>query len=854
MGSSSKGGGAASKTYDYYATFALVFRAGRVETIHTLMVDGKSLWDGPVNRTDGGVGNPYTLTIADSKWVRPGGYVKFYWGEDTQTTPDAALTDHPPYRGFAYMVFHKFLCGRERTTIPNIELVAQAKAEPGTVITGSSNDSGCCNPWAIAAEFLQSRHAAGLPAARLDATSFQAAYDYAAGSSERKLLSYCAPILTNRTTGREFLVKLLTLVDGTLRLKTDNTIEAVYYPTDPGDLSDIALLDENDFVSAPKIDAETWDAVPTGIVLSYADRDRQYKRADQFVPHLLALQTVGETRNESVDLSDFITRGDQAAKVAAMIAKRFCAPRLSGTVTVRPEKAIHPVGHALAGEPIRPGDRFQLDVDIEPGGSGLAQLARCLGRSFGMTGGVNLRWESEANQPALPFTPTYTAPSIVDLEPTNITNARIIPLPPQLWVDELPSIGCLILRPDDMVVGAQVEFDVDDGSGDFATLGEQIGFSVYGLLDGAYSATATGAIRVELQNTRDIHLATRDVGETGADNNELLLIVYTIDGGAPNYIDDDSGGWPEMEIMSVQSSAVVSGDTYDFTVLRARLGTTARAFADNASCFIIPRSSLVAFAHPDFASRLQLADAFEIRLRSFNRFASFDGVLTDFHGRFPAAYNTFPVIDWTTPSGSSASTDGSGNYSPDADVTDTDGNLVRLELFHKRTDTGAVTKVLDAAFQNTLAKSLTDALTDAGISTTLNFAGQASADTVYLLTIRATDADGNVVDSTRTILRGPTSGSSSTPGLPTMSPAGGYNFAGQTVNITITGSSPATVIHWKGTAWGTETAPTSYETEPDLSKSLSYYFPPGGHVRLWARTSDGVNQSAWIYQDYVGFY
>lgn len=851
---SGKSGGDAAKSYDYYATFALVFRAGRVETIHTLMVDGKALWEGPVNRTDGGVSNPYTLTIADAKWVRPGGYVKFYWGEDTQTTPDAALTDHPPYRGFAYMVFHKFLCGRERTTIPNIELVAEAKAEPGSVITGSANDSGCCNPWAIAAEFLQSRHAAGLPAARLDATSFQAAYDYAAANSERKLLSYCAPILTSRTTGREFLIKLLSLVDGTLRLKTDNTIEAVFYPIDPGDLADIALLDKNDFMSPPKIDSETWDAVPTGIILSFADRDRQFKRADQFVPHLLALQTVGEARNEQLDLSDFITRGDQSAKVAAMIAKRFCVPRRSGTVTVRPEKAIHPAGHALAGEPIRPGDRFQLDIDIEPGGSGLAQLARCLGRSFGMTGGVTLRWESEANQPALPFTPTYTAPDIVDLEPTNITNARIIPLPPQLWVNELPSIGCLIGRPDDMVVGAQVEFDVDDGSGDFATLGEQIGFAVYGLLDGAYADTATGAIRVELQDTRDIHLATRDVGETGAANNELLLIVYTIDGGAPNYIDDDADGWPEMEIMSIQSSAVVSGDTYDFTVLRSRLGTTVRSFADNASCFIIPRSSLVAFAHPEFASRLQNADAFEIRLRSFNRFAAFEGALTDFHGRFPAAYNTFPVITWTTPAGSSASTDGSGNYSPDADVTDSDGNLIRLELFHKRTDTGAITKVLDASFAATNAKSLPDALTDAGISTTVNFAGQASADTVYLLTLRATDAAGNVVDSTRTILRGPTSGSSSTPGLPSFNPAGGYNFAGQTVAIEITASSPATEIHHLATTSFSSTPPVSYNTEPDLSKTYNYYFSPGSAIRIWARSSDGANHSAWVFQDYVGFY
>jgi hypothetical protein len=846
MGSSSKGGGAASKSYDYYATFALVFRAGRVETLHTLMVDGKALWDGPINRTDGGVSNPYTLTIADSKWVRPGGYVKFYWGEDTQTTPDAALTDHPPYRGFAYMVFHKFLCGRERTTIPNIELVAEAKAEPGTVITGSANDSGCCNPWAIAAEFLQSRHAAGLPAARLDATSFQDAHDYAAASSERKLLTYCAPILTSRATGREFLIKLLSLVDGTLRLKPDNTIEAVYYPTDPGTLSDYASLTENDFVQAPKIDAETWDAVPTGIVLSFSDRDRHFKRADQFVPHLLALQTVGEARNEQIDMSDFITRGDQAAKVAAMIAKRYCVPRLSGTVTVRPEKAIHPAGHPLAGDPIRPGDRFQLDVDIEPGGSGLAQLARCLGRSFGMTGGVKLRWESEANQPALPFTPTYTPPGIVDLEPTNITQARIIAMPPALApADGLPYIAVLAERPDDMVVGAQVEFDVDDGTGDFTTLGEQIGFATYGLIDGAYSDTATGAVRVDLNSTRDLHLVTRDVGETGAANDELLLIIYTIDGGAPNYIDDDTNGFPELEIFSIESSAVVSGQKYDFTCLRSRLGTTARSFADNASCFIIPRSSLVPFTHPDFIRRINEAVVFEIRLRSFNRFAAFDGSLTDFHGRFPPAYRLPPIITWVNPSGSSDSTDGSGNYSPDADVVDNDGNLVRMELFHTRTDTDAITKVLDAVFPATSAKALPDALTDAGVSTTVNFAGQASADTVYLLTLRATDSDGQIVESTRTILRGPTSGSSSTPPPPDIENIGAGTSGGWTCRITRSGS--ATEVHYKRDFLFNSSPPGSYSTSSTNPLSIAVLTA----ARVWARASDGANHSAWVFEDFV---
>lgn len=83
-----KSGGSGSKTYDYYGTLCVPIRAGRTDNLYAILIDGKAIWEGSINRS---VGNPYTVPLSDPKWLLSGGYLKIYWGLDNQTTPDAAL-------------------------------------------------------------------------------------------------------------------------------------------------------------------------------------------------------------------------------------------------------------------------------------------------------------------------------------------------------------------------------------------------------------------------------------------------------------------------------------------------------------------------------------------------------------------------------------------------------------------------------------------------------------------------------------------------------------------------------------------------------------------------------------------
>src|SRR6266704_898268 len=210
MGSGGKGGGGGSgiTTYDYYGTIAAVLRCGSTDCIRSLLVDGVEVWTGPIHRTDMGVGNPYSLAISDSKYLLPGGYVKLYWGG--QTTWDPNFAGHPSYRDFTTIVFHRFLFGREKTTAPNVEVILEAiPRPPAAAISATALDGdGQANLWAILAELLTLLPGSALPDSRLNAASFQAVHDYFDGSTDRRTLTYCSPLLTDQQEAGAFISQL----------------------------------------------------------------------------------------------------------------------------------------------------------------------------------------------------------------------------------------------------------------------------------------------------------------------------------------------------------------------------------------------------------------------------------------------------------------------------------------------------------------------------------------------------------------------------------------------------------------------------------------------------------------------
>ena len=838
----SKSGGDAAKSYDYYATFAAVLRAGPISTIHSILVDGKEIWAGPINRTDGGVGNPYTVVPTESKWVREGGYIKLYWGEDSQTTADAALAlhGHPPYRGFAYIVFCRFLCGRERTNLPNIEVICEAEADPSAVITGTTVEGNRVNPWAVVADLLTSRHGLGLDPSMLDAASFQAAHDYLADDADRVTLSYGAPLLTQQTEFRTFCDGLVGAFGGLLRVNDSGEIEAVQPPLDPGSLSLYLQLDENDYSKAIEVDAQTWDDVPTGITLRYADADRQWKQSAMVHDDALALALVGESRRESIE-RDWVTSSEQARRLCAEWAKRACRPTLRGTAHIRSAAVlVHPTGSPVEGQRIRPGDRIRLDVDSTPGGSGSSQLVRVLEMRQGQKGGVAIRWEADVSSPQVPFAPEYTVPENSTPEPTEITTATVIPLPTSLSPEREPSVGVLASRPDDMVTGADVLFDVADGAGTFAAIGTQIGFAVPCRIASDYLETAAGDIRVELLNTRDQHLALTEPGDSGAANDQLLLIALAT---TTNLIDLDGDGMPVMEVMSISQSAAVSGDTYDFSVLRARHGTRQREWLEDSTCWIIPRSSLVAHRHQQFRARSVSGDEMTFRLRSFNRFSTYSGSMDDLPCVFPTNTLRAPVITFDT---AQEITGSSGDWWPaSGSVTDPDGNLVRVRMTAFRVPfTDSATTIFDCVIGIPVRTiTVDDAATLAGLGT-LNhtFTTSATAHRLYIVTLEAWDANGLRSKVTKNVVTPPT-GAGTTIEPPEISWTG--------TTYTLSHGSATSILYYIDSFGGTalEGGSSPYPVSPTTISGSSGSFTRAGRFRVWVRAIGAGGESEWTPYD-----
>lgn len=82
-----------------------------------------------------------------------------------------------------------------------------------------------------------------------------------------------------------------------------------------------------------------------------------------------------------------------------------------------------------------------------------------------------------------------------------------------------------------------------------------------------------------------------------------IATLTVSNGGSIGTVDEDADGYAHIEVCSISAQALVSGSNYDLTVLRARRGTKARAFATaDSEVWIIPRASLVSFFHADFAT------------------------------------------------------------------------------------------------------------------------------------------------------------------------------------------------------------------------------------------------------------
>lgn len=583
--------GAQNQSKNIYGTLAGAICWGPLDWLTAVIHNGNYLWQGSLTLTDDAT--DLTGSIADPTYIAPGGYLKIYRGTETQDG-DAAIPNSPRDKGTAKLVAKHLFFGQDTGTAPNLQIIGgRLPRVPTSIVAADDNvaDDGQINPIAAWAEIILDERGGGYDEALFDGPSWQAAAHWA---YENRDFTFCSPLITEQSALRDIAKQLLDPFNGFCRRNNAGKLVCNVYEwgNDPGGLN---VLDARHWTKRPKFPLGDWSEVPTEMLVNFIDRAFEYQENTVIVSNARAFQIRQVDDQRRIDRKH-VTRIPQAHRHATEYIRRISTAPTRATITIR--------APFLAALDLNVGSKIKVDTDPEPGGAGLAQLCRIERIEQDATDQATLEVMTDNLVPATAYTPTWTDDDPVDEVSPPLEHFQAIPLPPNAfgWP---PSIGLLATRPDPAILGFQLYFS-DSSGGSYADLGQQAGFAARARLDGAIADSDTTLDLEELDGLsgNDASLAANTPGgnETEAQDNVLLAVLMELDGDGRVELGAD--GDPLMEFVSIVDRAIVSGATHTYTVLRGRLGTTARAWSDNAVAWIIPRANLTPWRHTLLSSML----------------------------------------------------------------------------------------------------------------------------------------------------------------------------------------------------------------------------------------------------------
>lgn len=605
MGSSAKGGGGSSKSYNYFGDIAGLVCAGEVDELTGVEIDDKLVWSGSLLNSSSP--NPAIVTIEGR------GVMRFYWGRENQAIPDDILSaagnnlghQHPAYSGICYFLLQRFLFGREKTSAPNVRVLVRRKPKQ-TIITGAATDlnDGQANPIAALAElYTNERFGRGLPISLFDSSSWQATANKAA---TKHALTYISLYLNSRLDGKAISGNMLSLFDGWHRIKAGSALSELGCFTQPDEINATSLpvIDSDALTAVPSFEVETWDDVKTKYTITYDDREHNYKERSLKHEDPRSRFALGENRPESIQRTD-ITRADQAAGYVKEMARRFSTPGMTATLSVRAERLLG----------IRAGQHIRIDIDPQPGGYQLQQVCRVLKITRPQHGAAQLTIESERTLEPVPFTaaPTPTAPPPPPAVP-QVDYVRFYEAPTGMADGKGYHVGILASRPDALVTGFATYYD-DAPGGDFPRIGGSRIFGLRARLTSSVASAATGPFGVEILDTHNREIIAENPGETAARDDTLLMIVFKV--ASSGQIQADSGDKAWIEVFSVESLVSTGINLLDVAALRSRQGTPARDFALHDEVWFVPRSALTIVEHADFPGHVAAASNAYFKIQPF---------------------------------------------------------------------------------------------------------------------------------------------------------------------------------------------------------------------------------------------
>lgn len=584
--SSSGGKGGSQKTKNYYGTVTGAVGWGPWDWISAIIHNGNYLFQGNLVITEDVT--DLTGAIADPSYIAPGGWLKFHRGTETQPADSSGRR----HKGTALIDAKRIFFGQSTGSAPNLQIIGGGLPRVHTSIVAAVDnvaDDGQINPVAAMAEILLDERGAGLDIAQLDAASWLAAAHWAYLNKD---YTFCSPLITEQGALRELAKQLLEPFNGFCRWTNSGKLACHVYEwgVDPGGLQ---LLDANHWTKRPRFSLGDWSEVKTELLISFTDRDFEYQDNSLIVPNSRA-QKIRQVDDQGRMERRHITRHDQAFRHGSEYNRRMGTAPSTVPIYIR-----QPFVTGLSV-----GDKIKVDTDPEPGGAGLAQVCRIERIEQDQTDEAKLVVITDNLLPANSYGPATTPPEPVTEESPPLEHFLAVPLPPNYFSWPL-AVGLLTARPDARLIGFGVYFG-PSADGSFADLGQQIGFAVRAQLSGAIDADDTALDLTELDglDAPDAGLAALTPGgnATQAANNTLLVLLAQLDGSGRIALGGD--GDPVMEFLSVVDRGSPVDATHTYTVLRGRLGTTARVWADDTVAWIIPQQNLESWRHDSIPSLL----------------------------------------------------------------------------------------------------------------------------------------------------------------------------------------------------------------------------------------------------------
>jgi len=617
-------GGSGQGALHYNGTIACVMGVGPIYALDAILLNGESVWTGPLLRSAST--NPVNLTTEF-------GTLRWYWGTETQPA-DALLNqygEHPPYKGLGYLVFCDYDHGQSPNAY-NVEVIYR-RAPQQSIVTGavaaeSLDDARSANAVVVACEILTSPYWLGLSAADLVASTFQTVAgatqaEVPAGSA--RSAAAVSPLWADATDARTALLTITAQSAIWLRINTAGKVECGRWLRDSAPAS-VTTLTWDDLAEPPAVDLADDEEVPNSYAVEIVDSKALFKEAKIIVDDQAKLVADGRLIRKTIKADHLIT-ADQGLRAGQEALRSTASGTWSGQI--RWGKARTPAGARL-----QPGDYLRVPW-TQPGEETVAtQLLRITKTVWPRNATDAVQIEADID---LGATATFGAATTGSSSVTSATGvvmppvslARVLALPATTSGGS-PTIHALAARPHGLALGIDVYYD-DAAAGDFPPVGKQRSFALPVSLYGAVTATET-TFRVALlpagaagiSYRRDEHIL-RDWsgGVTEGRNDELLLILVKRGAGGVIAVNGDRD---YVEVCAVAGAAtLVAADVFDVPVLRGRRGTVSLDWATGSfpdawsgyEGWLIPSAQLAALQHADFDGMLETGATGYFRLGAY---------------------------------------------------------------------------------------------------------------------------------------------------------------------------------------------------------------------------------------------